>query len=293
MFLLLSGDSHRATSAALLNERREQQELRVSTFPVDRGKQQLQLQAARLECEPVCLVDDHQGQRPTDLFLPAAAKHEVELLGRSDEDAKLPCCILVGQHAGFEPINLKRGAHLLDDAAEGDEIPSKAKRELIDECSGRREVRDPPALLIELVERLENAELRDERLAARRRKAHDDRAMTRAEQSLLAQSATLRGEHLEDRLLAIARSQRLHKSRYAAIHRPSYSPDAVVDQDSSGSSEQTSQRFALHQLATPGSADGAVKLRFKLFPHVVVTVHRSLSKINAENLAQPSRGGTR
>jgi hypothetical protein len=108
-------------------------------------------------------------------------QHEIELLGGRDENAKLPTGVLLGEHVAFETIDLKHRAHLLDDASEAGEIPAEAQGQLVYEGPGRREVRDPAALVVKLVERLDNPKLRDEGLAARRGEAHDDRAMTRTE----------------------------------------------------------------------------------------------------------------
>src|SRR5690606_1981180 len=158
----------------VVNERREQEKLRVAALPVDRREKKLELEPAGRRTKAWCLVAYHEREWSTNLLFPSAAEHQVELLGRRHQDPELPGLVLVGQHARLETVDLERRAHLLDDGAERGKVPAQTKRQLIHERARWGQIRYPAALVVELIEGLEDAELGDERLAARGREAHDD-----------------------------------------------------------------------------------------------------------------------
>ena len=77
------------------------------------------------------------------------------------------------------------GLHPLHNDAERREISAKPSADLIYECTRGRDVGNPAAVGIKLVQRLKDAELGDKGLATGSWQADDHRAMARAEQAVL------------------------------------------------------------------------------------------------------------
>ena len=71
-----------------------------------------------------------------------------------------------------------RSVMKFDDGSEVREVAPQARGYLIHEGPRGRQIGNPAVLLVELIQRLQDAKLRDERLAARSWQAHHDGSMT-------------------------------------------------------------------------------------------------------------------
>ena len=195
-----------------LDERHQEQEVRFRTVPFDRRQEELDSEAPTLRLQVVRLIDHQQGQSPFD---PLVADRERQLLRRSDED--IEGVRFGSQEVVLKDIHFHRRTQLLHANSDRPEVPPQPTRDLAAQSAGGSHVRNPAAGVTELVKRLENAELRQERLAAGRRHVDHDRGLGWIQESLLQQRCALRGQEFKHWLM-LAPRQCTHEVRGLRIH---------------------------------------------------------------------------
>ena len=136
----------------------------------------------------------------------------------------------VGEQRFLERVHLDRRGQLLDAQPDRLEVRAKAPRDLCRQRAGRRDVDHPTLVGLELVQRLKDSELREQRLTARCRHVDHDRRLRLVEQPLFEQRRALRRQKLEHRLMFAVR-ERMHEIRGSRIHCPRRPPQRVRHHD--------------------------------------------------------------
>ena len=145
---------------------------RNTSVPLHRRQQQLDPQPPSLRFQVVRLVHHHQRERALDL---PVADHQRQLLRCRDQDVEGP--VRVDQQLFLERVHLDGRGQLLDSQPDRLEVRTQAPRDLRRKRSGRRDLDHPSPVGLELVQRLQDAELRQQRLAARGRHVDHDRRL--------------------------------------------------------------------------------------------------------------------
>ena len=187
-------------------------------------------------------IHHHQRQRPADFFFPALAQHQVELLGRRHQNAELGVVLRCHQHPGFNAVDLHRRTDTLHHQAKRLKIAPQLSRHLIHQCPAGRQISHPALAVLKLVQRLQHAELGNQRLAAGGRQADHDRATARPQQAPLGQRAPLRRQYIEQGAVTTPPTHQLvHEPGHARIHSAGHGPQRVFHHLRRGARQQARQ----------------------------------------------------
>ena len=217
----------------------QQQEVRLRAVALHRRQQQLDPQTPAFRFQVVGFV--HHDQRERTFHLPVP-DHQRQLLGRRDQYVE--GLVPVAEQRFLERVHLDGRGQLLDTQPDRREVCAQTPRDLRRQRPGRGDVDDPSSVVPELVQRLEDAKLREQRLATRGRHVDNDRGLCLVEQPLFEQRGALRRQELEHRLVLAVR-ERAHELRGPRVDRPGRPPQRIRHHDARRRMQPPEQHLVL------------------------------------------------
>ena len=137
--------------------------------------------------------------------------------------------------------------------------------------------------MIELVQRLKNAELGNQRLAAGGRQTHHHSTTTGTKQTLFCQCTSLRRQDIKQRLVT---SSTINKAADefcdARIDCSGDCPDGIVGQLSRRCRQQTGERFQLKSRAVLTYRHGTIKMHVQQIVNLKAAINHSVSDIDGK-----------